>query len=288
MRLFILLLLLFCACREKPVKQDLLAKAKRSQQKLAVLDSSQNITHIILDIEENAGFEVSEIRQKLDTILSDCTINKALTPNKQLSDIHYYLKQNTVKSYTTYSNVFSQCLAYQFFDCDMLSLLYLAIAEANNLPLFGMLTHEHFFLHYKTEKTSVYWESLTGKPVLLADYAEKYAISKENIGKGNILKPLSKADLIALAYLNIAQFYFQKKEYDKTIKNTYSAMNYSPEWCAPYTVLGQVFETQERYNDAELAYLEAINLQKSNQPTINLLKQLYLKIGCNYLANSDY
>ncbi len=277
---YILSFLIFIfACSEQNENETHNVEEKETLTTIWQPDTSLTVAEMILEIEAKAGFDITKSKLKLDTIFADCTKKNETDIRQFLENTHQCLN-NHAKNNLPYSPLLSICLEYGFYDCDILSTLYLSLAQINELKIDALMTNEHVFLNYKDQKKEAYWETTTGNDKELSYYSEKYKISEQHIGKGRLLTPINKSDLIAMAYYNIALYYFQKQDFQNSANYIYSAIANSDEWCTAYNLLAQIFEQQELYNQAEIAYVQALELQPDSRQTRKLLKRLYKKLGC--------
>lgn len=298
----ILIILIFTTCKIEPKDppKTLPTKIPTGTKDISYTDAMMLLIDTtcytgiqVLELEDYLGMKANIAEYNfIDNILNDLApkIPQKTTYSKRealqiLKTIHQEIwKYN--KDLLSYNSSFSMCLRYQIFDCDIMSLLYLTIADHFKLPLHPIYMPNHLLVLWEDDQNKIYWETTEGKIKSQKFYLNKIKFKKSQIGEGLILKKLNRKQITALVHYNIALAQANKGYYTKSYKLLFQALEIAPEWLAPYRLLGKLYQSDKRYHHAEAAYLEGLEIV----PDLHLIKKeledLYKLIGCKAEAKA--
>ncbi len=239
----------------------------------ANIDTSLNIGKLFLNIEFNALNQPVNYA-KLDTILAHCTKNIQDKSSKSLIDMHQFLFEKQGIKCQTYSPLLSESLKYGLLDCDNLSLLYLSIAEKYKLPLKAIVLPQHLFVVWETETDTLYYETTEGAFKNESYFKKRFFVQLDGF------KVLKNNELLAVAYLNVAQYFQLKGKLNEAQLNIYKGMEHFPNWENLYATLGQILVEKNEFNLAEIAFKYALELNPNYNLVKEELKKMYVFLGC--------
>lgn len=104
--------------------------------------------------------------------------------------------------------LFSTGLRTRKLDCDLLSYVYLTVADVLRLPLYGIQSPRHFFLLWDDGTNVMYWETTAGKDQQRDYYINspaKSRIAQISIDNGTYLRRMSRKESLAATYGAIAR-----------------------------------------------------------------------------------
>jgi len=169
----------------------------------ASVDFDKNIGFLALEIEKKAGFDMFGYEHHfLEQIISLAKkkIDKNKEPRKVLKTIDGILRNDF--GFKTRENIdsLSRSLDYgeKEFDCDTGSLLYLAIGQALDLPLHGVLAPEHLFIRWSGRNQNINWETTNAKSADDFAYRKTFLLDERCVGNKAYLKTLTKKEIIAV------------------------------------------------------------------------------------------
>ncbi len=196
-----------------------------------LLNDMRNIGFLALDIERAAGIDVDVYSYHLlDEILSTSE-RKIILPRNNisrlspsqaisfLSSIKYLLHNDfgyTLKVTTRLSEalVKKDEGGQRPADCDLLSLLYLAIAERNKINLASVVAPGHMFIRFHFNPR-IYLDYETTSGSVTNDqhyyhYNDTWPIHQTSVEKGVYLRSLSKPETLAFVVHYLAEGYYHK------------------------------------------------------------------------------
>jgi tetratricopeptide (TPR) repeat protein len=191
----------------------------------------------MLDAERQNGFEVSQSERKLLDAIIRSIMQKVqglptTTPNEV---IRIFKTMNTViKSYgITYGveSLLSTGLRNKKLDCDLLSYVYLSVADAIGLPIYGMNAPRHFFVMWDDGTTQVLWETTSGSAQDKDYYINlefKGRVNSKSLDEGVYLRKLTRKESYSSALTTIARAMASSNR-DKSALPIYNtAIEYNP------------------------------------------------------------
>jgi|AntAceMinimDraft_17_1070374.scaffolds.fasta_scaffold04841_3 tetratricopeptide (TPR) repeat protein len=163
------------------------------------------------------------------------------------------------------------------------SLIYLAIAEENNLPLYPALALNHMFVRWDAERDGhdasnpnnrinqgdFNWDPIFLKFIKDNEYTAIASglMDFEAIEKGIYLKNLNKKELLAVAYWQEAFVLNKKQRYGEAIEYTNKSIEINPDYPGAYQIrgtslinLGDILKHKEFYEAAIEDYNKAQEL----------------------------
>lgn len=286
---FLCLLFFFAACTSKEPASSTAAEKKgkaKSKSIFASIDTTLSPALIALHIENP---KIIEDSNKEVAILRDLIMQAEILADEipyQKEEIVKLLEQtdSLIKSldYELSSNYSGMALSLKFrkFDCDILSFLYLSIAEQKSWPLHAVYSPGHMSLVWKSLEEDFYWETTSGELKSKKFYLNKNKLSEKDLDRSILLKPLSKKQLTALWQYNIAKAKFEKGKSNEALKNLYKSIEIESDWYEPYYLMAKIFERNADFERGEEAYKMAYLLLPSYPKMLHDFKKFYKDIGC--------
>jgi len=160
-------------------------------------------------------------------------------------------------------------------NCLSLSLIYLYVSDALELPIYGVMLPEHFFVRYGAAEDSFRNIETTDQgrnlpnPYYLKEYARGYQDAV-------VLKNLTKRQVIAVYLSNLANHYKLRGQYPKAILMFQTALKLSSEIASIHTNFGNVLERSGRIEEAIEQYHHSLELNPAICETHNNLGLAHL------------
>jgi tetratricopeptide (TPR) repeat protein len=189
------------------------------------------VAHYVLNLESKLGTIDSDYKV-LDDIIN-ISINRINTKEEYskldalniLKTIDSILDEKGFKNKSTL--LLNEGLKKKELDCKNYSLIYLAIGEVLELPIYGVFVPEHMFIRW--DKNGIHdplnnnllnegdfnWETLDAKVITNNYYINHLDISLDTINNKVFLDNLKREQIISLAYTNIADYYRSEGFIDK-------------------------------------------------------------------------
>ena len=142
-------------------------------------------------------------------------------------------------------------------DCVGLSMLYLSLSERLNLPIYGVIVPNHFFVRYDDNMTRINIET-TGKRKSRSDtdYTQK---SKVPIGTDNsYLVNLSKKETVGCFLINLGAAYNSQGKIGEAIRLLEFATSITPNLAEAHVNLGVAYAMQGKSEAAIVEFRAAI------------------------------
>lgn len=159
------------------------------------------------------------------------------------------------------------------------ALIFLLLAEKADLPLFGALYNDHFYIQFNNGKTRLNIElERTGECMAESWYSLHFKNDKES---GPVSEKLSNHELIGLMYHAIGDIFYSQGKNIAAIANFAYALKYYPTFKKSQTRLDYLVD-REKGTDEILSTL--IQLCSKDQE----LRSLDRCIGLLYLRKGDY
>lgn len=166
--------------------------------------------------------------------------------------------------------------------CSILSVLYLAVGEALDLPLQGVQVPEHVFVRWYFSDGSYYnWETTAGWFMEDEDYVSRFKIPATSKTPNPNFKTLSEAEVLALAYERRAYRWKKRKEWDKAVADFDKAIALSPDYALLYNLRGNAYQESGDPDRAITDYTKAIAVNAN-------FAAAYMNRGIACHAKGDY
>ncbi|MGD9125225.1 MAG: tetratricopeptide repeat protein [Desulfarculaceae bacterium] len=187
----------------------------------------QTLAHQVLDLERDLGTEPGDYKL-VDDILDEAVqeIQGHSLSSKEdavfvLEIIHHVLGSSF--SYRR-NQLLNQGLKQNKLDCDLLTILYLSVAQKMNLPLKAVVVPRHSFIRWELGPGDyLNWETTSGSLVsdshflrgLHLDTQENYYFApnfsmRVGVSKGAFMRSLEPQEFMALPHLNLASEYLRR------------------------------------------------------------------------------
>lgn len=285
-------------CKEKPIESPKIFPLTNTEISypaafFQLVDTTCYTGFQILEIEEQLGFkaetaEYAFINQLLEDLEGKFHLKKSYT-KKEATRILRIIHEHIVpynQDLLSYHSSFSMCLRYKIFDCDIISILYLTIADHFDLPLSVVYMPNHLFIQWDDGKNKLYWETTEGRIRSPKHYWDLLKLEESQVGKGLLFEGLNRRQLTALVHYNVALAYANKGYYSKALPLLYQAIDLEPDWLEPYRLLGKLYQSDKLYNQAEVAFLKALEVVPKMDLVERELVDLYRLIGCEEEAEN--
>jgi len=251
----------------------------------------QTIAHEFLDLEKD--FEVTDADyQILDDIIDEAkqkievkpmySHNEAVTI---LKTIYSILKERGFEYEK--NGLLNHGLKTKKIDCDNYSIIYLAIAETLNLPIFAVNAPEHIFIRWDPDgkhdaqhpsnpvnKSDFNFETTAGSIkntcILTDDYYKfRFNIADKSIAAGVFLKNLNRNETLAIQYNNRGIAWEEKGNLDSAIEDYNQAIKFNPKSSAAYNNRGNAWNKKGNFDNAIEDYNQAIILNPKSSAAYN-------------------
>lgn len=258
------------------------------------VDTSCEIGYLALDLEKLGGFPVKQDEYDfLDRFVEFTTKGIEVQDAYSYSDvvaifhsIDYAIKK-TRKEQMSYHSVFSLCLKYRLFDCDINSFLYITVAERLGLPIQAILMPSHMAIVWQDAENTIYWETTEGKVTSKEYYRERYGLYAADMPEKMLLTPLNKTQLLSVVLFNMGKTFSELHYVGKSVAYTREAIRLTPNWFKPYNTLAHIYKGLEKHETAIYYANQALKLMPSTE-TYETLAISYTLIGCNSEAKAAY
>ncbi|MCX5632717.1 MAG: tetratricopeptide repeat protein [Phycisphaerae bacterium] len=155
--------------------------------------------------------------------------------------------------------------------CLSLSILYLAIAERLELPVYGVVAPGHFFVRY-ADKNKPFNIETTQKGVSPPDehYIKEFKIPQDK-PQAIYLRNLSKKETIGCFFNNLANVYFDLNDIENAYYYQQKAVDINPLLAEARTNLGNILLKKDMVDAAIQQYQAAIKINSSDAKTFHNL-----------------
>lgn len=183
-----------------------------------IFHPERGIGHAILEIESRAGALPSDERILERVILSVVMKLKqeGLAPKERYSigdapeiflAIQRHLRDG-VKLKIAKTNdaqlYFLRALRDNYWDCDTLSFLYIAIGESLKLPIHAVVAPGHVFVRWEGVGWQYNWDPRSGGSYSDRHYLVTNDIAKESVERGFFLTSLSRTETMGIVFFNLS------------------------------------------------------------------------------------
>jgi len=196
------------------------------------------------------GLEPLDTLRTIDHLLAD----------EGFSYRDYSSPENTLLGYHT----LSFGLARRELDCAMYTFVYLAIAEALDLPLSGMSLPEHLTLCWNlSDGSHVNWEATVGKTCSDEFYLRWKRLSSSTVQRGVYLRPLSKQEMYAAALYEKGLVLKERRREQRALAVTRQALALAPRSPDLHNLAAMLAAKRGDHAEALLGYDRALALDEA-------------------------
>lgn len=190
------------------------------------------IAHTVLELEADLGAGPKEVK-RLNRVVNKASAEVALQPRGGQARAHHILRtiDRVVRSNYGYQErrLFFEGLSGGGLDCDLFTIVYLAVAQRQHLPIKAVVAPRHSFVRWHFSNGQYLdWETTVGAPkddsyYLSGDYlGETGPNSRSNydldqaVAQGAYLRSLTPSEFMAVPYVNagVAHMMMGKKSKD--------------------------------------------------------------------------
>ncbi len=285
-----------------------------AQEKANYISKYRTITHELLQLEkilnQKSGSEYDGMFKLLDSIIdiSSKEINpilekvdldkreKAIEVLKSINNILQKLNFTLV----IYTDTLTEMLSEKRMDCDTGAMLYLAIAEVLELPIYNVTVPKHSFVrYYYKDMEYLNWDNNTAmfitniSPVYTdSDFmhgrssTSSTTFSIDDAARFHYLQPMSKDDIRGYFYTQILSV--DNLDEQKTKNVLEKSLKLRPFSHLSMNNLAWFLLTSKKYHNSpeniKIAYdlaIKATNLYENNEPYLDTL-------GCACAATGDF
>lgn len=171
--------------------------------------------------------------------------------------------------------------------CLGLSLLYFALAERLNIPLFVVSIPEHIFVRYSDGTQEYAIETTTGEITpssTVKHYAMRYIPSK---GSEFYLKNLTKKEIVGILYNALGVAYMEEGKLEPALRSFTKATTVNPHDPEAHNNLGMVYTYLRRFKEAIQSYTRAIELNPRFATAYHNRGITYYEMGAELNAYCD-
>lgn len=162
--------------------------------------------------------------------------------------------------------------------CMSLSMLYLAIAERIQLPVYGVVAPGHFFVRYDDMVHTINIETTAqGRSFDNDHYRSVYP--NKYTAETMYYKNLSKRETIGAYLNNFGTFYLSQELVDDAIKTLKLATTVTPQFTEPYINLGNAYNINDQLDLAIAAYQEGLKYNSIHVELLLGLARVYFQKG---------
>jgi len=190
-----------------------------------------------------------------------------ISPIGNASDISYLLPNKVLESKKGH--------------CTGLSVIYVAIAEKLQLPIFAKVVPWHIFVCYDDGQSKFNIETTAGGYSLPDSHYSRFLPYPERIVPSFYLRKLSKAELLGTFLSNLGTFLRQEDRYPEALNVYKKALFLAPESAAIHTNVGYLYLKLGKIKKAKQFLTKAVILD----PT---LLQAHLNLALLYFNAGDY
>jgi len=168
--------------------------------------------------------------------------------------------------------------------CTGLSLLYIALGERLNLPLYVVLAPKHVFVRWDDNKTTINIETLEqGWPFTNNEYIRNFNINKVSIENKVFLKNLDKKEALMalLAEIEMMKGFIKcdSEDYIGALENFSKAIEYEPNYHAAYTNRGGSKAMLDDYKGALDDLEKALKLNPNDAYAYHGIGEIKFELG---------
>ena len=238
-------------------------------------DEKIDFNKTILDITQKAhidllgeGFNTRKFDRKLKKMAKELSVllKNEIGYERVINKLNNYIyeKQNfKVDRSKLFESNLESLLLNQVFEtkkgyCLSLSIIYLCLAERLNLPLYGVMVPNHFFVRYVDGENKINIET-TDKGANYDNIRYQHIYLKEFDDQVS-LKKLTKKETIAIYLNNLANHYKLYGNHNKAMEIFKAVIKIIPNRASLYTNLGNTYERDNQITTAIMYYHKALSL----------------------------
>ncbi len=179
--------------------------------------------------------------------------------------------------------LFTDGLIDKKLDCDLLSLVYLGVAERLGMVnVFIVKAPGHAFVKFKLSNGSfVNIETMLGKVVEDDFYKRNFKMHEDSVKNGVFMKNLSKKEIKGMVYNNVGLSLIEKKQFDKALDYLDKAIDLYPKLTDAYNHKGICLIKLNSLDKALKCFDKALELDPCDST-------LYNNKGDIYFAKKDF
>ncbi len=170
--------------------------------------------------------------------------------------------------------------------CLSLSILYLALAERLDIPLYGVVVPGHFFVRYENGRVRFNIETTSG------GYPDdEYYIDKFKVPQGDdsvYMQNLDKLQTLGCLFNNFGTAYIALDDMDSAQRAMELAVDINPNLGESRVNLGNIYLRKDRVEDAIYEYRRALDINPAETMTYNNLGNAYTRKGWDNDALGAY
>ncbi len=265
-------------------------KATTLEEVLVLPDEEIDLATAILILSEewDASFDMKESLGAINRMAFEIRIliNTEDDPERVISLINHYLFENKGYDYVDGSSrsastlgkgkVLSHVIRNKKGNCVGLSLLYLALAERLELPFYGVVLPDHFFVRYDDGQKRINIEtSDKGWRPEDTDYEKEYMLHPTYRKYNFYLRNLSKKEVIGIFLCNVGITYTDKGMYDEAIAELKKVAEINPNDELAYFSLGVAYGEKGMYDEEIAEYKKAIEINPNSSDAYTNLGKAY-------------
>ncbi|MFA5422474.1 MAG: tetratricopeptide repeat protein [Phycisphaerae bacterium] len=157
--------------------------------------------------------------------------------------------------------------------CLSLSILYLALAERLDIPLYGVVAPGHFFVRYDDGRIRFNIETTSGTFPTDEHYIEEFKIAQGQ--DGLYMKNLNKLQTLGCLFNNFGTVYMGVNRLDEAQRAMELAVEINPDLAESRMNLGSIYMQKDRIDDAIRQFQRVIEINPLNAGAYNSLGILY-------------
>lgn len=252
----------------------------------------------VLELENRYGSTgIDEARRLLDSLVGEATagISPKTSYTKPeavalLQRIHRVLAAYGIQ-YAS-ETLFSTGLHEHRLDCDLLSYVYLTVADVLHLPIYGMQAPRHFLVMWDDGNTTLLWEATNGRAENRDYYINsptKGRIVRSSLEQGVYLRKLSRDESLAVAMVSIGRNLYEKKKNDAEVLELYTeSLRKHPRNAIAYNNRGNTYERMGSNQQAIADHTRAIELDPNYALAYTNRGVAHMSIGNAKQAIADH
>lgn len=210
------------------------------------------VAHKVLSVEEDIGATVDEYKtldNLVDAAISKVAVNKNETDVVEI-EFGFFLPVSKVirdEGFSYYDEpIFHKALRAQKLNCFGYSLVYLAVAQKLNLPVFGVMTPNHMLLRWQDDSVYLNFDPTYRDITADNELIQKFKIPQEGIRVGAYLKSLTESEVLSVAHNHKAGL-FQNSDVLRAEKYVSAALSLHPNLLEARILASYVFLRSKNY-----------------------------------------
>ncbi|HEV8338461.1 MAG TPA: tetratricopeptide repeat protein [bacterium] len=173
--------------------------------------------------------------------------------------------------------------------CVGIAAIYLALAEALELPIFGVATPSHVFLRYDDGITRMNIETMQrGTSISDQQYIREQSIPDESIRNGVFMRNLTTDEFLAQIHNNLGVIYSEKRDFERAAKEYEAALHLDARLPAAWYNFGNDLLRQSELRRAVRFFSKSLRLYPGDVWALNNRGLAYLKLGKRMKARRDF